>query len=100
MGMMIGTNRTVKENLVRSFEYLRIEERNGAIYYVAKPSSALNETSFKLIFLKNDIAVFENKNHDFPKRITYKKAGINGLVAEVADDTRGGGFLFERETCA
>ena len=98
-GMMIGTNRRIKDGKVRAFEYLRIEARNGVVYYVAKPSSASAETSFKMIMLKKEKVVFENKDHDFPKHIIYSLEGAASLVARVEDDNKGFGLLFNKVSC-
>ncbi|HUF10670.1 MAG TPA: DUF6265 family protein, partial [Rhodothermales bacterium] len=44
LGMMLGTNRTVRDGSVKAYEFLKIEEREGEIYYVARPSGAIDET--------------------------------------------------------
>ena len=36
---------------------------------------------FKLISFKKNMLIFENKTHDFPQRIYYKKVGENELSA-------------------
>ena len=99
LGMMIGTNRTVKENLVKSFEYLRIEQRSDGIYYVAKPSSAKSETGFKLVSLDKEKAVFENKKHDFPTRLIYSRGGEGVMAVRVENDTGGFGIRFLKDSC-
>ena len=57
-GMMIGTNRTVRDGKVRAFEYMRIESRDNGVYFVARPSGAANETGFRLLSLKKKKVVF------------------------------------------
>lgn len=99
LGTMLGTNRTINGGLVRAFEYLRIEKRTDGIYYVAKPSSAAGETSFALVSLEKRKAIFENKKHDFPKRIIYNFTVESKLTARVEDDERGFGFVMKKVGC-
>ena len=74
-GIMLGMARTVSQGKAAEFEFTQIrEDKDGAIYYVAKPSGQ-PEASFKLIKLQNKEAVFENPQHDFPQRIRYRRKG-------------------------
>lgn len=83
-GMMAGVNRSARGERA-GFEYLRIIDDAGVIYYVAAPGGA-NPTHFQLIEWGGSRAVFENKAHDFPQRIIYWKEGerlrarIEGVV--------------------
>jgi len=72
-GIMIGMSRTVAGNKLISFESLRIEQRGEAIFYVASVKGRCPATDFKLTRLNAQEAVFENPDHDFPKRIIYRK---------------------------
>ena len=81
-GTMIGMGRTIVEQRTAEFEYLRLEQRGDEIYYVASPKGRCPGTDFKLTRLVSEEAVFENPQHDFPKRITYRKTA-EGLVATV-----------------
>ncbi|HWB19016.1 MAG TPA: DUF6265 family protein, partial [Phycisphaerales bacterium] len=85
-GTMVGMGRTVSGGKTVFFEYLRIEERGGDLYYIASPKGAADETEFKLVESTPNKAVFENKQHGFPQRIIYERHGddlharIEGLV--------------------
>jgi hypothetical protein len=85
-GMMMGVERTIshKNNKVVEFEFLRIEERANGTYYVAQPNGKA-PTDFKLVRGNASEAVFENRAHDFPKRITYRKNADGSLTASVDD---------------
>jgi hypothetical protein len=72
-GMMLGLGRTIKAGRVE-FEYLRIEEREGKLAYVASPQGQ-GATPFPLLSLTGTRVVFENLQHDFPKRIIYERKG-------------------------
>lgn len=52
-GSMIGMGRTVSGGHTIEFEYLRIEERGGQIYYVASPKGRCPGTDFKLTRLRH-----------------------------------------------
>ena len=82
-GTMIGMSRTRVGDRTVSYEFLRIEERGDSIYYVASPKGRCPATDFKLTRVSGQEAVFENSEHDFPKRIVYRKNSQGGLTAIV-----------------
>lgn len=82
-GSMIGMGRTIAGGKTVEFEYLRIEERAGQIYYVASPKGRCPGTDFNLTRLAPQEAVFENPEHDFPKRIIYRKNPDGSLTASI-----------------
>ena len=82
-GSMLGMSRTVAGDRTVEFEYLRLEQRAGAIYYIAHPKARCPGTDFKLTRLSGHEAVFENPAHDFPKRITYRKGSDGSLTASI-----------------
>ena len=82
-GTMMGMSRTVAGDKTVEFEYLRIEQRADGIYYVAHPKARCPATDFKLTKASANEAVFENPQHDFPKRITYRKTGADSLTASI-----------------
>jgi hypothetical protein len=81
-GVMLGMSRTVKEGRAVGFEFLRLEERGEAIFYVASPGGA-PPTDFRLVESSGTRAVFENPAHDFPQRIEYRRDG-EALVARIS----------------
>lgn len=82
-GSMLGISRTVAGGRTVEFEYLRLEQRGDDIYYVAHPKARCPGTDFKLTRLSTTEAVFENPQHDFPKRIIYRKTAEGSLVASI-----------------
>jgi hypothetical protein len=82
-GSMLGMGRTVVGDRTVEFEFLRLEQRADAIYYVASPGGQCPSTDFKLTRLSAQEVMFENPQHDFPKRIIYKKASDGSLMASV-----------------
>ena len=83
--MMIGMGRTIVRGKTVETEFLRIEATSTGVDYVARPGGA-GETRFKLVRASGNEAVFENKAHDFPKRLIYRLEKGGGLVARVEGD--------------
>jgi hypothetical protein len=84
---IIGMSRTVVGGRVVAFEYLRVEGREEGIYYVAMPNGK-TATSFKLVKQDGQSATIENLQHDFPKRILYRKNADGSLTARIEGDGR------------
>lgn len=97
-GTMMGMSRTVAGDKTVEFEYLRIEQRADGIYYVAHPKARCPATDFKLTKASATEAVFENPQHDFPKRIIYRKTGDDSLTASIdgGEGTKAMTFSFTR----
>jgi hypothetical protein len=95
---MLGMSRTVGGDKSIEFEYLRIEQREDGIYYVAHPKARCPGTDFKLTRLSSSEAVFENPQHDFPKRIIYRKTSEDALTASIdaGEGTKSMSFGYQR----
>lgn len=95
---MLGMSRTVAGEKTVEFEYLRIEQRADGIYYVAHPKARCPGTDFKLTRASATEAVFENPQHDFPKRIIYRKTGDDALTATIdaGEGTKAISFSFRK----
>lgn len=80
---MLGMSRTVAGGKTVEFEFIQIRmDEKGDIYYVARPSGQ-TETSFKLVKLEGQHAIFENLAHDFPQRIIYRLERDGSLFARI-----------------
>jgi hypothetical protein len=97
-GSMMGVSRTVAGDKTVEFEYLRIEQRADGIFYVAHPKARCPGTDFKLTKASANEAVFENPQHDFPKRIIYRKGEDDSLTANIdgGEGTKAMTFAFRR----
>ncbi|HYC79266.1 MAG TPA: DUF6265 family protein [Planctomycetota bacterium] len=73
-GSMLGTNRMFAGERLAQFEFLRIVERGEELTYVAQPGGG-KATRFPLARAEPGLLVFENPEHDFPKRIVYRLDG-------------------------
>ena len=80
---MIGMGRTVRGDKTAEFEFLRIEQRGDDVFYVANPNANCPQTDFKLTRLTGQEVVFENPEHDYPKRVIYRKNSGGSLVTSV-----------------
>ena len=94
-GTMLGMGRTIIGDKTVEFEFLRIEQRADGIFYIASPNGGPT-TDFKLTRLIGQEVMFENPEHDFPKRIIYRKTSDGSLVASVdaGEKTKSQNFVY------
>ncbi len=101
-GLLVGMGRTVAGGKAEEHEFLLVREQPDGVFYVASPLGQAT-TSFKLVTLSQDEAVFENPGHDFPTRIRYRRAGPNSLHARIEGtrngQARGIDFPYTRVVC-
>ena len=97
-GSMLGMSRNVAGEKTVELEYLRIEQRADGILYVANPKARCPGTDFKLTRSSASEAVFENPQHDFPKRIIYRRTADDSLTATIdgGEGTKAMSFLFKK----
>ncbi len=78
-----------KDSGITFMETLRLVEMSNQIFYIVKVSENEYPVSFKLKACSDSTAVFENPQHDFPKKLYYKLLE-NGQVLniEVSNDER------------
>jgi hypothetical protein len=86
-GTMLGMSRTVKGGSTVEYEFLLIRSGSRVLEYVAHPSGQ-PEAVFTATRVSAGEVVFENPQHDFPTRITYRKQP-DGLVASIAGSLNG-----------
>lgn len=100
-GLMVGLGRVHRDGRIVEYEFLRIEEKGEAIYFIAIPF-AQQEAAFRLTSFEDGVAVFENPEHDFPQKISYSRTA-GGMTARVegtdGGSTRGFEVVFARAAC-
>ncbi|MEO6463766.1 MAG: DUF6265 family protein [Candidatus Eisenbacteria bacterium] len=81
-GVMLGMSRAVRtsDGSLVEFEQVRIEARGDSAVYVANPARQAMAT-FTAIAYNDSLILFENKAHDFPQRIGYRRVGADSLEA-------------------
>ncbi len=101
-GTMLGVARTVRDSKTVAYEFLRIQEKDGTLVYVASPSGQ-STTEFPLERITEDEVVFANPEHDFPQRIAYRRASDTSLLARIEGtvdgELRGIDFPMTRVAC-
>jgi hypothetical protein len=81
--LMLGAHRDIRGPKKTYFELLRIERHeDGNLYYMAMPGG-LPATQFKMTAGAGKRVVFENPEHDFPRRIIYWQPAPKTLCARV-----------------
>ena len=80
-GRVVSTE-TGKE---RSTEAIRLVEMSGEIYMLPKAEDNALPIAFKLVHCNEREALFENKDHDFPTRLTYQHIEGDSLYVHVSD---------------
>jgi hypothetical protein len=86
--IMLGMHRDLHASGKSSFEFLRIERREGALVYLAMPAGR-PATPFPLKEMTASRITFENPQHDFPQRIIYWTEGKKRLCARVEGTIKG-----------
>lgn len=88
-GLLLGLHRDVRASGRTFFEFLRIEESDSGLVYVAQPLGR-PPVRFPLLTIGESEVVFENAAHDFPQRIIYTRED-NVLRARVEGTIDGTG---------
>ena len=72
-----GSSETIKNGDTIFNEKLKIQKTGDEIFYIADVKHNPQPVYFKLVSVSENEAVFENMEHDFPKRVTYKNESGN-----------------------
>ena len=94
--LMLGTTRYILNGRTVMFEFSKLEAANGQIVLTPYPRGEPSEHGFRLTRVTEGDATFEAPEHDFPKRIRYRRDG-GELVARVDDGTDDGGSEWRLE---
>lgn len=101
-GLMVGASRTVANGRARGWEHLRLRADGEQLVYTAIPSGQ-TETDFRSTVVSDSSFTVENLEHDFPQRITYRRADPDAMTARIEgpgpDGPRGFDISFQRVAC-
>ena len=86
--IMLGTTRYIRDGRTFDFEFTRLHADDSGVYLTPYPGGE-SSVAFRLASSRGGEAVFENLEHDFPKRIIYRRTNGGGLTARIEDDARG-----------
>jgi hypothetical protein len=98
--LALGVGRTVKAGKTTTFEFMRIETRDGVTSYIALHDGQ-PPVAFRMTASGQHWARFENPQHDFPRRVEYRRTS-SGMHAEIAGPGKGGKEMvisFEYRRC-
>ncbi len=87
-GAMIGMSRTAVADRPRAWESLRLAVEGDRVVYIAQPNGGA-PVRFAATTMSDSMAVFENAQHDFPQRITYRRLREDSLTAQIAGIANG-----------
>ena len=88
---LVGKSYRVKEKDTIVFENIRLINEPGGLFYVptVKNQNDGLPVRFAIKTISETQMVFENEQHDFPKRISYTKISTVSLVAEISGTKNG-----------
>ena len=97
--LLLGKSFFIKENDTLFSETVRLVQRESDLFYIVTVPNQNEEkpVAFKLTSSTSDYLVFENPEHDFPKKITYKLVNKDSLYAEISGDGKSQGFPFKKK---
>ncbi|HET9482934.1 MAG TPA: DUF6265 family protein [Xanthomonadales bacterium] len=96
--LMLGVSKTYGKKPRAEFEFMRIELDGPVPAYVAQPGGG-PPVRFALSEAKPGFVRFSNPDHDFPKRITYRRTG-DAMRATIDDGTDGNAMTYEWVACS
>jgi hypothetical protein len=101
-GVMLGWSRTTRPDRPVQYEYLRIEVVDGEILYRPSPAGRPSEHDFRLTESAPGALTFEAPEHDFPRRIQYRRLSRDALDARIdggAGSAEFGEWRYQRASC-
>lgn len=100
-GAMLGTSRTVVDGKLTEYEFVVLRERGEGLVFQAHPSGQLSG-EFPVVSADGASVIFENREHDFPQRIGYRRQGARleaWIEGTINGKSRRVGFPYERVAC-
>jgi hypothetical protein len=74
--------RTVRDGKTIEFEFVRIEEQDGLLVYIAQPSGQ-KQATFRQTELTDSLVVFSDPEHDFPQSVRYQRLPDGTILARI-----------------
>lgn len=93
---LTGKGVTLKGKQSHFVEELQLINKGNELFYVVKVSGETKPIYFKLTALTEDSFTCENPEHDFPKKISYKKEG-KSIKAFISGDGHQVEYLFTKK---
>ena len=97
----MGSERSMADGKTMNSEELRLVEMADGVFYLAKVGHNELPIAFALTECSNDRLVFENPEHDSPRRLEYRHEADDRMVVTISDGKNAGATLiFQREVAA
>jgi hypothetical protein len=90
-----GNGITLRNSDTVFVEKLAITNIDQQFYYIADVPGNPSPTRFKITSYSKNEFISENPQHDFPKKITYKKSNT-GFTATISGDGKSIDFYFKK----
>jgi hypothetical protein len=88
--LILGVSRYTKGRRVTSYEFTTIAAQGDSDLVLTPRPAGQSPVDFNLTRLEAGLAVWSNPTHDFPTRITYRRAAGDTLVARIEGPGPGG----------
>jgi hypothetical protein len=89
-GIMLGVSRTVKNGKTAEFEFMQLRVNGeGKLVFIALPSGQ-KEATFVATSIGEFSVTFENPQHDFPQKVSYRRDGGGGRLIGRIEGNRNG----------
>ncbi len=85
-----GMERSKSDSSIQVAEELRLVEMGGSVFYVSKVAHNDLPVAFRLTGCEGGKFVFENPDHDFPRRLEYLHRSDERLSVRVSDGAEKG----------
>jgi hypothetical protein len=86
-----GVSYVISNNDTVSFERVVIEQRGQELLYIPTVRGQNNglAVEFKASLQTDEMVLFENPQHDFPQKISYRLVKVDSMVAEISGTKNG-----------
>jgi hypothetical protein len=100
--LMLGTTRYLRGDEAVEFEFSAIRRDDRGVWLTPYPGGVASPDAFRLTSAGGDLAVFEAPEHDYPKRILYRRDADGTLNARIdagAEDPDGREWRMKPAPC-
>ncbi|MEZ4883770.1 MAG: DUF6265 family protein [Chitinophagales bacterium] len=95
-GHLAGVGLTTEGDKVLFKEQLKLQIKGDKVQYIAIVPHNNQPTIFELTDLQENVVVFENPEHDFPKKISYELMTADSMKAIISGNGKEIVFVFKR----
>lgn len=86
---LMGWGRVIANGVTVSHEFTMITAGEDGKFILTAIPSGQRRTEFIGILATDSMIVFENKEHDFPRRVSYRRIGTDSLLGRIEGENNG-----------